>query len=79
MIFRYHMTAELTTIYRELNGMGDPDYIPCYATGRYVRMRDMHRPGFGYSISEFEVLNMFGGSPSTVSIRNTHTRCGSGG
>lgn len=53
-----------TTIYRELNGMGDPDYIPVYATARYVRMKGyaMAR-GSGYSISEFEVLQYVPGDP----------------
>lgn len=46
-----------TTVYRELHGMGDPDYIPCYVTGRYVRMKGIAMArGSGYSISEFEVL-----------------------
>jgi len=59
-----HDGQNWTTVYRELNGMGDPDYIPCYVTGRFVRMLGHAQArGSGYSISEFEVFEYVPGDP----------------
>ncbi len=56
-----------TTVYRQLHGTGEPEKIPLYATGRYIRMQGIAMGrGSGYSIKELAVLQYIVGDPQTT-------------
>jgi endo-1,3(4)-beta-glucanase len=56
-----------TTVYRQIHGTGEPEQVPMYATGRYVRMKGIAMGrGSGYSIREFQILQYVSGDSQPV-------------
>ncbi|WEK55864.1 MAG: discoidin domain-containing protein [Candidatus Cohnella colombiensis] len=53
-----------TTVFREMNGDGEPINLPIYASSRYLRMKGIIAvSSSGYSISEFKVYDYITGDP----------------